>query len=194
MTIDELVKALDERKAARRAQKGTATETVVKAKKKKKMPPFMEDKMSADEKAAKAASDPIFAAELQLKTAKAAVKAAKAGVDMTGITKSLEEIAKGLAVVKGQVEVIAAQPMPTPVLTSAGIAAAGGVAALRGAAGTDVFKGLEDKVQKALSSGDNQEYANANRELSTARMVAFERLRAGGVHPDEAKRRAMGVA
>ena len=82
---------------------------------------------------------------------------------------------------------IAAQPVQTRVLSDAGIVAVGGVTALRGqGAKPGAFKELEANVQKALDTGDPSEYANANRELTTARMVAFERLRASGVPNDQA--------
>jgi hypothetical protein len=198
MTQDELLKMLDERDARlakekkdrqkAEKEKADAKKAKMKAKAKAKM------KADEDEMAEKAKTDPEAAtkwAEYQQqkaekKAAKGAGKASKATADLGAVTKTLDGLATTLGTVQEQVAKMAAQPTATPLLSAAGIAAVGGATALRGQKEGGAFKALEDNVQKALDTGDPSEYANATRELTTARMIAFERARAGGASNDQA--------
>jgi hypothetical protein len=188
-TVEDVIKALDERDEARRAEKKEAKKArAVKAKAKadKKKMKAMEDEK---EMAEKLAADPTLAARLEEKrTAKAAKKAAKAVGGLETVTKTLDTLANGLLDVQKTVAQIAGTPQPLPVLSAAGLAAAGGVAALRGAlpGGTSAFKALGDEVAKTADSGDLQAFSKATQNLAQARLIAFERLRAAGVPNDEA--------
>ena len=190
MDTEELVKLLDERDA-RKASELKKAKMKKEKKDKKKMPA-----MSDEEMAAKMATDPVFAAEVQKRLAKAALKAAKAGTPgIDAVLKQIESLSTGLSEVSKTVSAIAAQPQPTPMLNAAGLAMVGGALAVTraggpgGEGGASPFAALDQRVAKALESGDRDEYANAQKDSATARMIAFERLRAGGVSDAEATKR-----
>jgi hypothetical protein len=204
MTPEELTKMLDERDVARRAakqQKKEAAKAKADAKKAKMKAKAdakakaKQDEMDVEKRAIleKAAVDPQFAADLHvLKQAKKDRKAAKKAAKGPALPES---VLKDLAGIKELVEKVAGTPMPIPVLNEAGIRSAGGVPALRGTPGGEggAFKALEDKVAKAAESGTVEEFSKAQSELTTARLVAFERLRAGGLSDAEAMARVGGT-
>ncbi|MDE2096464.1 MAG: hypothetical protein KGL39_04400 [Patescibacteria group bacterium] len=155
MTHDELIKLLDERDAARRASKAKGK------KKGAKKPP--ED--CSDDSMAKASTDDSALAKAEA-AAKAAKKAAKAA------NKRAKTLEKALGT-PGRL---------APVMNGAGIAALGGVPALRQAGGGEsFFKALDDDVQKAIASGDSDALAQASQRAAVAKLAAVERLHESGV-------------
>lgn len=162
MTPDELITLLDERDAARRAAKAKKAKKARKAKK--------------AEKAAKAAKSGDAAQS-------AGFDAADVAKSITNtLTSSLEAAVKGaLTPIEQRLATVEATPLPGgPALNAAGVAAGAAAPVLRGQDGStgpdQAFKSLEERFAKAT---DPEEKARLGRELTTARLVAAERLRHG---------------
>lgn len=162
MTPDELITLLDERDAARRAAKAKKAKKAQKAKK--------------AEKAAKAAKSGDAAKS-------ATFDAADVAKSITNtLTSSLEAAVKGaLTPIEQRLATVEATPLPGgPALNAAGVGAGAAAPVLRGQDGStspdQAFKALEERFAKAT---DPEERARLGRELTTARLVAAERIRHG---------------
>lgn len=184
MTPDELTKLLDDRDQAARTARKEARKTAA-----------AKEKAKAEKIATKAAQDPEWAQKRQAKKdAKAARKAAQASapvVDYAGISESLAKtlepaLKAAMKPLEDRVINVENQPArPRPAINGSGVAAGLTAPVVRGQDSQGgAFKALEDAYN---AETDPLKKVKLGTELTTARVVAYERNREGGMSKEAAQ-------